>query len=95
MISNIVKANRAWPLPGLTLPALFTGDGVTKAIHDSFYVIEYHLTPIYKGLMVMMLMMSMIVTIRTGQYVHLSTPRFTRVSATGLAQNHPPPEVTR
>ena len=51
--------------------------------------------PIDKGLLVMMLMMRMIVTIRTGRCAPLSTPRFTRMPATGLAQNHPPPEVAR
>jgi hypothetical protein len=48
-----------------------------------------------KGLLVMMLMIRVIVTIRTGRCAPLSTPRFTRMPATGLAQNHPPPEVAR
>jgi hypothetical protein len=43
----------------------------------------------------MMLMIRVIVTIRTGRRAPLSTPRFTRMPATGLAQNHPPPEVAR
>ncbi len=49
-----------------------------------------------QGLLVMMmLMIRVIVTIRTGRRAPLSTPRFTRMPATGLAQNHPPPEVAR
>jgi len=52
-------------------------------------------TPIDKRLLVMMLMMRMIVTIRTGRYAPLSTPRFTRMPAAGLAQNNPPPEIAR
>jgi hypothetical protein len=43
----------------------------------------------------MMLMIRVIVTIRTGRRAPLSTPRFTRMPAAGLAQNHPPPEVAR
>ena len=48
-----------------------------------------------QGLLVMMLMMGVIVTIRTGRYAPLSTPWFTWVSTTSLAQNHSSPEVTR
>ena len=43
----------------------------------------------------MMLMIRVIVTIRTGRRAPLSTPRFTWMPAAGLAQNHPPPEVAR
>ena len=50
--------------------------------------------PLHKGLLVM-LMMRVIVTIRTGRCAPLSTPRLARVPATGLAQNHPPPEIAR
>jgi hypothetical protein len=42
-------------------------------------------TPIDKGLLVMMLMMCMIMTIRTGRYAPLSTPWLTRMPAAGLA----------
>src|SRR5437868_1902118 len=49
-----------------------------------------------QGLMVMMmLIMSVIVTIRTGQCASHSAPWFTWVPATGLAQNHSSPEVAR
>jgi len=44
---------------------------------------------------VIMLMMHVTVTIRTGRCAPLSTPRFTGVPATGLAQNYTPPEVAR
>jgi len=43
----------------------------------------------------MMLMMSVIVTIRTGRHTPLSAPWFTRVSTAGLAQCHSSPEVAR
>jgi len=42
----------------------------------------------------MMLVMSVMMTIRTGQSVAHSTAWFARVATTGLAQRHPPPEVT-
>ncbi len=52
--------------------------------------------PLHKGLLVMIvLMMCVMVTLRTGGFAPLSTPRFTRMPATGLAQNHPPPEIAR
>lgn len=43
----------------------------------------------------MMLVMSVMMTIRTGQSVAHSTTWFTWVSTTGLAQRHPLPEVAR
>jgi hypothetical protein len=43
----------------------------------------------------MMFIMSVVMTIRTGRSAPHSTAWFARVSATGLAQSHPPPEVAR
>jgi hypothetical protein len=43
--------------------------------------------------MVMVLLMSMIVTVRTGRCDQLSTARLTRMAATGLAQNYPSPQI--
>jgi hypothetical protein len=55
-----------------------------------------HATPLHKGLLVMIVpLMCVMVTIRTGRCASLSTPRFTRVPATGLTQNHSPPEIAR
>jgi hypothetical protein len=42
-----------------------------------------------------MLMMSVMVTIRTGRCAAHSAPWFTWVSATGLAQHHSSPQVAR
>jgi hypothetical protein len=44
---------------------------------------------------VMMLVMSVLMTIRTGQCAAHSAAWLTWMSATGLAQRHPPPEVGR
>jgi hypothetical protein len=41
----------------------------------------------------MMLVMSVVMTIRTGRFAAHSAAWFARVAATGLAQRHPPPEV--
>ena len=49
-----------------------------------------------QGLMVMMmLIMSVIVALRTGRQTPLSAPRLTWVPAAGLAQNHSSPEIAR
>jgi hypothetical protein len=43
----------------------------------------------------MMFIMSVVLTIRTGRSAAHSTAWFARVPTTGLAQRHPPPEVAR
>jgi hypothetical protein len=43
----------------------------------------------------MILLMGVILPIRTGWHTPLSTPWFPRLSATELAQHHPPPEIVR
>ena len=43
----------------------------------------------------MMLLMSVMMTIRTGRCAAHSATRLARVAATGLAQRHAPPEVAR
>ena len=49
-----------------------------------------------QGLMVMMmLIMSVIVALRTGRQTPLSAPRLTWVPTAGLAQNHSSPEIAR
>jgi hypothetical protein len=53
------------------------------------------LTSNQRLLVMMMLIMRMMVTIRTGRCAPHSAPWFTRVPATGLAQSHPSPEVAR
>jgi len=76
----------------------------TSGFSNSFYHAETsksiaELTKLHgetpEALLVMMLMMRVIVTIRTGRCAPLSTSRFTRMPATGLAQNYPPPEIAR
>lgn len=46
-------------------------------------------------MVMMMLIMSVIVAIRTGRQTPLSAPRLTWVPAAGLAQNHSSPEIAR
>src|SRR5437667_9035761 len=60
----------------------------------SFLVEGSELIPLKQGLLgMMMLMMSMMVTIRTGRCAAHSAPWFTWVPATGLAQHHSSPKV--
>lgn len=47
----------------------------------------------YRSLVIVMLMMRVMVTIRTGRCARLSASWFTWVPTTSLAQNHSPPEV--
>jgi hypothetical protein len=47
------------------------------------------------GSVLMMFIMSVVMTIRTGRCAAHSAPWLTWVPATGLAQHHPPPEVAR
>ena len=46
-------------------------------------------------MMMLVIIMSVIVALRTGRQTTLSAPRLTRVPAAGLAQNHSSPEITR
>ncbi len=44
-------------------------------------------------MVMMMLIMSVIVALRTGRQTPLSAPRLTWMPAAGLAQNHSSPEI--